>query len=119
MSSGASNFINSIDRAFIYVLTVSVFSMILATVRMIFFTIKHNRKKDPEAVDIHSSTRFEVTLSVASFILLIIAGLWCIRDAEKLINKSENRISLRFAFRDVNLFALLVVLLVSIDKLII
>ena len=50
---------------------------------------------------------------------LFLAGFWLIWNSVKLIKKSENRISFRFAFRDINLFALLVVLLVSIDKLII
>ncbi len=52
-------------------------------------------------------------------ILLFAAGIWLTYNALKLIKKSENRISFRFAFRDINVFALLVVLLVSIDKLII
>jgi protoheme IX farnesyltransferase len=58
-----------------------------------------------------------IKIPAISFILLA-AGLWLGWKAFKLL-KSTNMISFRFAFREINAFALLVIILLSIDKLII
>ena len=50
---------------------------------------------------------------------LFIAGIFLTISAAKLLSRNEENFSFRFAFRDINLFALLVVLVVSVDKLII
>jgi protoheme IX farnesyltransferase len=50
---------------------------------------------------------------------LLMAGIWLSWKAFKLLKSTESRLSFRFAFREINIFALLVVILVSIDKLII
>ncbi len=50
---------------------------------------------------------------------LLLAGLWLTWQAIKLLRSSKERINFRFTFREINLFALLVVILLSIDKLII
>jgi len=52
-------------------------------------------------------------------LLLFFGGIFLSWNAFKLITETENNLSFRFAFRYINLFALFVVLLVSIDKLII
>jgi len=50
--------------------------------------------------------------------LLLAAGIWLSWNAFKLL-KTTNMLSFRFAFREINVFALLVIILLSIDKLII
>jgi len=50
--------------------------------------------------------------------LLLDAGIWLSWNAFKLL-KTTNMLSFRFAFREINVFALLVIILLSIDKLII
>jgi protoheme IX farnesyltransferase len=50
---------------------------------------------------------------------LLVAGIWLAWNAFKLLKSTENRSSYRFAFREINIFALLIVILVSIDKLIV
>jgi heme o synthase len=57
-----------------------------------------------------------VKYSLISFTLLI-AGLWLAYNAFKLLRTSVNMMSFRFAFREINIFALAVVILLSIDKL--
>ncbi len=47
------------------------------------------------------------------------AGIWLTWNAAKLLSREVENISFKFAFRDINLFALLVVVVISIDKLII
>jgi len=50
---------------------------------------------------------------------LFAGGIWLTWNATKLISQQVENLSFRFAFRDINLFALLVVVVISIDKLII
>jgi protoheme IX farnesyltransferase len=50
---------------------------------------------------------------------LFFSGVWLTWNAAKLLSRQAENISFRFAFRDINLFALLVVVVISIDKLII
>jgi protoheme IX farnesyltransferase len=49
---------------------------------------------------------------------LVASGVWFGINSIKLIQNSKERLSINFAFRNINLFALSVVLLVSIDKVI-
>jgi heme o synthase len=58
------------------------------------------------------------TFPVINF-LLFGAGVWLGWNAFKLLKKTSNMLSFRFAFREINVFALLVIILLSIDKLII
>ena len=50
---------------------------------------------------------------------LLITGLWLTWNGVKLLRSKKERINFRFAFREINIFAILVVVLLSIDKLII
>ncbi len=52
-------------------------------------------------------------------LLLCVGGIFLTWNAFKLITETENDLSFRFAFRYINLFALFVVLMVSLDNLII
>lgn len=53
------------------------------------------------------------------YYLLFIGGVWLTWNSAKLLSREVENISFKFAFRDINLFALLVVVVISIDKLII
>lgn len=48
---------------------------------------------------------------------LLLAGIWLILKAFKLLKSAKERINFRFAFIDINVFALIVVALVSIERL--
>lgn len=62
---------------------------------------------------------FQVAHNIFINYSLFIAALWLTYSALKLIRKSEVNWSFRFAFRDINFFALFVVLIISIDKLVV
>ena len=72
MSSGASNFVESVDFVFILSVAISVFFLVLITVLMITFIIKYNRKRNPKAVNVHSNTKLEVIWTVIPTILVLI-----------------------------------------------
>ncbi len=50
---------------------------------------------------------------------LLAAGLWLSLSSLKLLKTEKKKIYFNFAFREINIFAILVVLLISIDKLVI
>lgn len=50
---------------------------------------------------------------------ILASGIWLSLNSIKLLNSNNEKIYFRFAFRDINLFAVLVVILLSIDKLVI
>jgi protoheme IX farnesyltransferase len=59
-----------------------------------------------------------IKFPVINFTLLA-AGIWLVWNAFKLLGKTANTLSFRFAFREINLFAIVIIVLLSIDKLII
>jgi len=72
MSSGASNFIESVDGVFLLSIIISVFFLVLITTLMIYFVIKYNRKKNPKATNVHSNSLLEITWTVIPTILVLI-----------------------------------------------
>ncbi len=50
---------------------------------------------------------------------LLASGIWLIWNSVKLLRPNQEKIWFRFAFREINIFAILVVLLLMIDKLLI
>lgn len=72
MFNGASNFANDVDFAFLFTLVVSVFFLVLITGLMIYFVIKYNRKRNPQATNVHSNVALEITWTVIPTILVLI-----------------------------------------------
>lgn len=72
MFSGASNFVNSTDTTFFFIVAVSVFFLVVITFTMIFFVIKYSRKRNPKAKNIHGNIPLEITWTVIPTILVLI-----------------------------------------------
>ncbi len=72
MFEGTSNFVNSVDTAFLVVLVISVAFLILITFLMIFFVIRYSRKKNPKAENIHGNIPLEITWTVIPTILVLV-----------------------------------------------
>ncbi|GAB4295399.1 MAG: hypothetical protein Kow0098_17730 [Ignavibacteriaceae bacterium] len=70
--SEASNFVQSVDTAFLFTLIVSVFFLVLITTLMIVFVIKYNRKRNRKAENVHSNLALEITWTVIPTILVLI-----------------------------------------------
>lgn len=60
---------------------------------------------------------FHVAQNIVVKYTLLLAAIWLTYNAFKLIRRSHENLSFKFAFRDINYFALFVVLIVSFDKL--
>ncbi len=51
------------------------------------------------------------------FISLLSVGIWLTLSAAKLLKNYEQNLNLKFAFREINIFALLVMLIISLDQI--
>jgi heme o synthase len=60
---------------------------------------------------------FHVAQNIFVKYTLLLAAVWLTFNAFKLIRQTQEDLSFRFAFRDINFFALFVVIIVSFDKL--
>ncbi len=71
---GASNFTNSVDNIFLFILAVSVALLVGITITMIYFIIRYNHKRNPRATDIPGNVTLEVVWTVIP--LLIVMGFF-------------------------------------------
>jgi cytochrome c oxidase subunit II len=72
MFSGASNFVESVDNAFLLIFGISIFFLVGLTFLMIFFIFKYGRKRHPKPVQIKEDIRLEIAWIVIPFILVMI-----------------------------------------------
>lgn len=68
----ASNFVEGVDRAFMFIMGVGFFFLIAITVIMILFVVKYNRKKHPKAVQVKDNIPLEITWTVVPIILVML-----------------------------------------------
>ena len=72
MFDDVSNFVSSVDGAFLFTLIVSVFFLVLITFLMIFFVIKYNRKRNPKAKNVHGNMALEILWTAIPTILVLL-----------------------------------------------
>ena len=72
MFDGVSNFVSSVDGAFLFTLIVSVFFLVLITFLMIYFIIKYNRKRNPRAKNVHGNMALEILWTAIPTILVLL-----------------------------------------------
>ncbi len=68
----ASNFVQGVDTAFLVILSISFFFLIVLTAVMIYFIYRYNRKRHPVATQIHGSTTLEIVWTVIPFLLTMV-----------------------------------------------
>lgn len=68
----ASNFVQGVDTAFLVILGISFFFLIVLTVVMIYFIYKYNKKRNPVPTQIHGSVPLEILWTVVPFILTMV-----------------------------------------------
>ncbi len=59
---------------------------------------------------------FGIVKNPVIYLSLLAAGLWLTWNASKLLVDKDHKINLRFAFREINIFAIIVMLIISIDQ---
>jgi cytochrome c oxidase subunit 2 len=71
MFSGASNFVEGVDKTFIFIIGISFLFLIGITTTMIVFAVKYNRKKHPKAQQFNDNMKLEVIWTVVPIILVL------------------------------------------------
>ena len=71
MFSGASNFVDSVDSAFLFIVGISLFFLVTLTIIMIWFVIRYNRKKHPKAVQVKETIATEIAWVVIPLIIVL------------------------------------------------
>jgi cytochrome c oxidase subunit II len=71
MFSGASNFAESVDGAFLYIFGISFFFLIGLTIIMIWFVVKYNRNRHPKAIQIKEDMRIEIAWLIIPIIIVL------------------------------------------------
>jgi cytochrome c oxidase subunit II len=72
MFSGASNFVNNIDRTTLFIFLVSLFFLVSITVTMLYFVFRYNMKRSPKSEHIEGNLSLEITWIVIPVILVAI-----------------------------------------------
>jgi cytochrome c oxidase subunit 2 len=72
MFSGASNFVEGVDKAFVFIFSIALLFIVGITVFMIWSVIKFNRKKGRPASQSDGSTTLEIIWTVVPLIIVII-----------------------------------------------
>lgn len=67
----ASNFVDKVDTAFIYIIGISLFFLVLLTGIMIYFIFKYNRKKNKQATQIEGSLKLELLWTIIPTLLAL------------------------------------------------
>ncbi|MBP7849426.1 MAG: cytochrome c oxidase subunit II [Lentimicrobiaceae bacterium] len=72
MFSGASNFVQGVDTAFVLILGISIFFLVGLTVLMLYFIWRYHHKRNPVATQIHGSNKLEILWTVIPTILVLV-----------------------------------------------
>lgn len=70
--SGASNFVEGVDKAFMVIFGISLFFLISITGVMIYFIIRYNKKRHPKATQIDGSNTLEIIWTVIPLALVLL-----------------------------------------------
>lgn len=70
--SGASNFVEGVDKSFMVIFGVAFFFLFGITAVMIMFVVKYHKSKNPKATQIHGSNTLEIIWTVVPLILVMV-----------------------------------------------
>lgn len=71
-ATNASNFVTSVDKAFLIIVGISFLFLIGLTLTMLYFAYKYNHKRNPQATQIKGSTKLEIIWTVIPVILVLV-----------------------------------------------
>lgn len=72
MFSGASNFVNGVDKTLLFIFCVSLFFLVSITVAMIYFVFRYNKKRSPKSEHIEGNLTLEIVWTIIPLILVSI-----------------------------------------------
>lgn len=95
MFSGASTFVEGVDKAFIVIFGISLVFLVGITALMIYFVIRYRRKKNPKAQQVNDSNWLEITWTVIPFILVMIMFYYGYKGFTPMRNVPDNAITIK------------------------
>lgn len=72
MFSGASNFVEGVDTAFVVILGISLFFLVSITAVMIYFVWRYNKKRNPKPTQIEGNTKLEIIWTAIPTALVLV-----------------------------------------------
>jgi len=72
MYSGASNFVEGVDTAFVVILGISLFFLVGITAVMIYFVWRYNKKRNPNPTQIEGNTKLEIIWTAIPTALVLV-----------------------------------------------
>jgi cytochrome c oxidase subunit II len=72
MFSGASNFVNSVDKTTMFIFLVAMFFLVGITITMLYFVYRYNKKRSPKSEFIEGNVSLEIIWTVIPVILVFI-----------------------------------------------
>jgi len=72
MFLNASNFVEGVDKAFIFILAICLFFLVGITLVMLYFIYRYNKKRNPKATQIHGSTTLELIWTIIPLIIVLL-----------------------------------------------
>ena len=99
MFSGASNFVNTVDRTILFVFLVSLFFLVSITITMLFFVYRYNKKRNPKSTHIEGNIKLEVIWTVIPVILVTIMFSYGWSDWKLLKSPPKNAFTVKSTAR--------------------
>jgi len=72
MFSGASNFVNNVDRTTLFIFLVALFFLVGITATMLYFVFRYNKKRHPKSEHIEGNLLLEIIWTLIPVILVLI-----------------------------------------------
>jgi cytochrome c oxidase subunit 2 len=90
MFSGASNFVNSVDRLTLLIFLISLFFLVAITATMIYFVFRYNMKRSPKSEHIEGNVTLEIVWTIIPVILVGIMFIYGWRDWKMMKSPPKN-----------------------------
>lgn len=90
MFSGASNFVNNVDRTTLFIFLVAIFFLVGITATMIYFVFRYNKTRNPKSAFIEGNLSLEIIWTVIPVILVSIMFFYGWSDWKMLKSPPKN-----------------------------
>jgi cytochrome c oxidase subunit 2 len=99
MFSGASNFVNSVDRLTLLIFLISLFFLVAITATMIYFVFRYNMKRSPKSEHIEGNVTLEIVWTIIPVILVGIMFIYGWRDWKMMKSPPKNAFAIKSTAR--------------------
>ena len=95
MFSGASNFVNNVDRTTMFIFITSIFFLVGITATMVYFVFRYNKKQNPKSAFIEGNLTLEIIWIVIPVILVGIMFIYGWKDWKMMKSPPKNAFAIK------------------------